>query len=108
MLLKNYHQVQLIATMVQLAKLKRFINFSALIYCPWWFLSTSAPDAPYNDLMLLKSVMDYAEVDKLMSNSAQKAVLRHLYGVPEMIPLFSVLWFPPTKEKESQKKTFTV
>ena len=54
------------ATMVQLAKLKPFINFSALIYCPWRFLSTSAPDAPYNDLMLLKSVMDFAEVDKLM------------------------------------------
>ena len=73
--MKNYHQVQLIATMVQFAKLKRYINFSALIYCPWWFLSTSAPDSSYNDLMLLKSIMDYAEVDELMSNSTEKAFL---------------------------------
>ena len=81
----------------------------ALNYCPWCFLSTSAPDAPYNDLMLLKSVMDYAELDKLMSNSAEKAFLRHLYAVPEMIPLSVFSSVVSTNEREKiAERAFTV
>ena len=40
--------------------------------------------------MLLKSIVGNAEVDKLVSNRAEKALLRHLwYIVPEMIPFSS-------------------
>ena len=73
-----------ITTTVQLAKLRRFTNFSTLIYCPSWFSTISAT----SHLMLLKFIMDYAKVDKLVSNSAEKALLQHLwYIVPKMILL---------------------
>ena len=95
--------------MVQLANLKPFVNFSALIYSPKWFLSSSAPYAPYNDLMLLKSVMNYTEVDKLMSNSAEKAFLRHLFIVPKMIPLSLFSFVVSTNKRERiAEKTVTV
>ena len=71
---------------------------------PWWFLSTSTPDGSYNDLMLLKSIMGYAEVDKLVSNSAEEALLRHLwYIAPEMIPLSLLSSVVSTTKKELQK-----
>ena len=71
--------------------------------------STSAPDALYNDLMLLKSVVDYAEVDKLMSNRAKKAFLRHFYIVPEMIILSLFSSVVSTNERERiAEKSFTV
>ena len=78
---------------------------------PWWFLSTSAPDAPYNNLLLLKSSMDYAEVDKLASNSAEKGAfatsLVLWYIVPEMIPL-SLLSSVVSPPKKNYRKNFTV
>ena len=99
----------LITAVVQLAKLKWYINFSALIYFRWWFLSSSAPYAPHNDFMLLRSVMDYVEIDKLMSNSAEKALLPHLYIVPEINPLSLFSSVVSTNERERiAEKTFTV
>ena len=58
--------------------------------------------------MLYKSVIDHAEVDKLMSNYeiAQKRHFCDIFILCQkwFLFLFSVLWFPPRKEKESQKK----
>ena len=96
--------IQLITTTVQLTKLKRFIILSALIYCQWWFLSTSAADAPYNDLMSLKSVMEYDEVDKLMSNNADKTFLRHLYIVPEIVSFSLFSSVVSTNERRKLEK----
>ena len=74
---------------------------------PWWFPSTSAPDAPYHDLMFLKPIINYAEVDTLVSNSAEKALLRRFwYFVPEMIPLSLLSSVVSNIEKELQCKPF--
>ena len=64
--------------------------------------------APHIDLMLLKSIMDYAEVDKLVSNSVEKALLQYLWFTePEIVPFSLFSSVVSTTEIESQK-TFTV
>ena len=61
----------------------------------------------YNDLMLLKSTMHYTEVDKLVSNSAEKAFLRHLWYSAKCDSSFSSLrWLSLSKKIESHKNFY--
>lgn len=98
-----------IATKQQISQLRRFVTFSALIYCPWWFTCMSAIDAPHNDLQFVKSIFQYAAVDELVSNSAKKAILRHLwYLTPEMIPMALFSDLVSNSEKKEMAKRLLV
>jgi len=46
-----------IASKQQIFLLRRFIIFSALIYCPWWFTCIYAIDVPHHDLEILKRLL---------------------------------------------------
>ena len=71
-----------------LCKLKRFVNFCVKIYIPWWIACTSASSAPRRDLMLMKELLQYKEIDNGTSESALKAISRHLwYLCEELVPL---------------------
>ena len=52
------------------------------------FGSTSASSAPRRDLMLMKELLQYKEIDNGTSESALKAISRHLwYLCEELVPL---------------------
>ena len=91
-----------IATTHQISQLRRFITFSSPIYCPRKFTSTSAIDTPFNDLQFIKAIVQYAQIDELVSASARKAFNRHLwYFAPEMILyLCLVILFLTLKRKK--------
>lgn len=77
----------------QMKKLLEFVIFATHIYSAWWFTCPSSVDAPYNDLNFYKQLINYSIVNVKVSQSAMKAMGRHLwYLTAEMVPLalFSV------------------
>lgn len=90
-----------ITTRAQTAKVRDFVNFATLIYSTWWMTCSSATDAPWNDLMMFRSLLMYADVHPKISESALKAFKRHLwYLTEEMVPL--ALWstkVPPAEQR---------
>lgn len=59
--------------------LERFCIFVALIYTKHWNRCSIAVDAPYNDLMLMKELDEYMEIDEEIANVALAAHKRHLW-----------------------------
>lgn len=59
--------------------LERFCIFVALIYTKHWNRCSNAVDAPYNDLQLLKELLEYMEIDEEIANVALAAHKRHLW-----------------------------
>ena len=88
----------------QLTQLRRFVNFTSIIYSYWWATCCSSLDAPYNDLYLYKSLLMYREVDKVVADSAIKAFFRHrwyLTGEWVVLSLFSEK--VPIQQKEKMR-----
>jgi len=91
------------------ALLGRCCRFSALIYCSWWFSCDSAVDAPFNNLQFYKFILQYAEIDEAVSNSAKIAFQCHLwYLTPEMIPLSLFSDLVASLKDELAKKLLSV
>ena len=89
----------------QASKIRSFANFATLIYSQWWLTCPSAVDAPWNDLELYKNLSHYSLYDKHVSNSALKALRRHLwYLTEEMIPLALFSDVAPAEEKRTIAK----
>lgn len=59
--------------------LERFCIFVALIYTKHWNRCSIAVDAPYNDLMLMKELDEYMEIDEEIATVALAAHKRHLW-----------------------------
>ena len=57
----------IIATRQQLAKVKDFLLFMALIYGSWWYSCHSTGDAPWNELKLYKNLLMYNAVNHYSS-----------------------------------------
>ena len=77
-----------ITTKHQLPKLRDFANFATLVYSSWWLSAGSAVDAPHNDLLLYKQILNYRAVNQTVSDSALSAFTRHLwYLTAEMVPI---------------------
>lgn len=90
-----------ITTNSQVPKLRQFVNFVVLVYCKWWFQCTVAVDAPWNTLDLYKSILMYGSINKVISDSAQRTLKRHLwYITPEMVPLALFSSKVPNIEKQ--------
>ena len=72
----------------QVVKLQELAKFTCLVYCKWWFECTEAVDSTYNLLKLYHNILDYSLVNSAVSQSAEKALKRHLWFLtPDMIPL---------------------
>ena len=72
----------------QTSKIKEMVTFIVLIYVNWWVQCSSALNAPYNDLKLIKKIAIYRSINETISESAFSAFTRHLwYLSSEMIPL---------------------
>lgn len=77
-----------VAKVQQRKKLRQFVNFCTLIYCPWWMKCSAATEAPWNDVVLYQNLLSYRDIDSVVAESALKAMKRHLwYLSAEMIPL---------------------
>lgn len=91
-----------VTTKRQVAKIRDFVNFATVIYSSWWMSCNSAVDAPWHDLKLICSLLQYNAVNSTVASSALSAFKNHLwYLTAEMVPLslFSQL-VPATERRE--------
>jgi len=90
----------------QLKKIKDFVKFSIFNYVPWWFASSKVAEAPYNDILLINSMLNYAQINVICSSAALKGLSKHLwYLTEELAPLilFSDVVDDGTKQKVAEK-----
>jgi hypothetical protein len=77
-----------ITTAAQQTNWRSFVTFVCLIYSAWWTTCRSAVDAPWHDLGLYQNLLKYALISSEISDSAIRALNRHLwYLCSEMVPL---------------------
>ena len=63
----------------QLPRMERFVTFVAFVYVPWWLSCPLAADAPSNDLLLLRRLHEFIEVDAVPARAGIKAFNRHTW-----------------------------
>ena len=69
-------------------KMERFVTFVTFVYIPWWLTCPLAADAPTIDLLLLRRLHEFVEVDAVAPHAAIKAFNRHTwYLTEEVVPL---------------------
>lgn len=69
-------------------KLLEFALFVAVIYCKFWNRCTNAPDAPVNDLELIKELRQYSTHNPNMANAVLTAFEKHLWYLgDELVPI---------------------
>ena len=91
-----------VTTPQQLTRLRDFVLFATIIYSSWWMTCSSATDAPWNDLTLYKKLLAYDAVNATVSQSAIRALKRHLwYLTQEMIPLALFSEMVPKAERQA-------
>ena len=72
----------------QQEKISRFTQFVVFTYLPWWLTSSVSSSAPFNDLLLVKSLNSYKLIDELLANTALQAPSRHTWYLSEkLVPL---------------------
>ena len=77
-----------ITTHGQECNVRAFATFVTHVYVEWWLTCKQAVDSPWNDLQLYKRLLKYEAVDKVIAQSAVRALNRHLwYLTAEMVPL---------------------
>ena len=65
-----------------------FCIFAANVYVPAWIACPIASDAPVNDLMLLRTIKQYAEINQTISRAAFKMLQNHTWYLgSELVPL---------------------
>lgn len=81
---------QLSLSVSELDGLKNICLFVVKVYAKWWFMSSSAIGAPYNDLCFLKELKQYENVNARVSSSALKKFCQHLWYLNEEICMLSL------------------
>ena len=91
-----------ITTCHQVRKIRAFTTFITHVYSVWWLTCRNTVDSPYNDLQLYKRLLEYETVDKVISQSAIRALNRHLwYLTEEMVPLALFSKLVPSTERRA-------
>ena len=67
----------------ELRSIRRFATFVALVYMEHWFRSPNSTSAPHNDLILMKKLRKYREIDSEVAKCAEKAMAGHLWYLSE-------------------------
>lgn len=63
--------------------IREIIKFLLKVYQKYWFTSTSAILAPYNDLSLLQDIVDFAEINPEISKVTFSSFSHHLWYLNE-------------------------
>ena len=63
-------------------KSKQFVDFIVHIYVPWWFTCSISAAAPCNDLLLIKNLNRYMDVNNNVAQAALKARFGEGFGKP--------------------------
>ena len=90
--------------------MKRFVQFAVFCYFPWWSTAPVTSSAPHNYLLLLKSLENYKQYDKVCAGAAIKAFSNHLWYLTEELVvsgLFSSCVTDETKSKMAEKMRCT-
>ena len=72
--------------------LRRICLFITTIYACFWFSAPLTTEAPINDLLLLKVIENYCQVDSKVANVAKNKIKLQLWYLSEdlvALPLFS-------------------
>ena len=72
-----YHQFHV--TDRELRSIRRLATFLALVYMEHWFDSSNSTSAPHNDMILMKKLRKYKEIDSEVVKCAEKAMAGHLW-----------------------------
>ena len=83
--------------------------FTVSVYVQWWLVCPVPASAPVNDLILVESLVKFAEHDSTLVENACMAFSRHTwYLAEELIPLalFSSMVAIETKEEMSKSILF--
>lgn len=81
---------QLELTLSLVTKLRRVVQFIALLYVPAWLAAPVTADAPVNDLTLYQRLLRYKAVDKEIAGAALKALRRHLWYLRPQTVMFAL------------------
>ena len=86
----------------QVPKVRAFATFVTHVYIIWWLTCKQTVDSPWNDLQLYQCLLAYESVDKLIANSAIRALNRHLwYLTAKMVPLALYSTRVPFSERQA-------
>ena len=86
----------------QAEKVQRFVRFVVLCYASWWLTAPVPAEAPCNDLVLLKALYEYLEVDEACARAAFAALARHLWYLTEELVLLTL--FSSTVPEETKDR----
>lgn len=75
--------------------------FTVLVYVRAWFSAPLSASAPNNDLLLLKSIVDYHRINPMLSDVAYKKFSAHLWYLSE--ELIGLSFFDPCVSAESKR-----
>lgn len=70
--------------------LERFCIFGALIYVKHWNRCSNPVDAPFNDLVLMKEIDEYKQIDEEIADVALQAHKRHLWYLSDELVVLSL------------------
>lgn len=73
-----------------LESIERFCMFAALVYVKHWNRCCSAVDAPHNDLLLWKELVEYQQIDANIADAALRAHHRHLWYLSDELVVLSL------------------
>ena len=91
-----------VTTHQQPGKIRQFVNFATLVYSEWWMTCSSAVDAPWYDLQLVRKLLKYKTVNPNVAESALRAFKQHLwYLTGEMVPLALFSSVVPVSERRA-------
>ena len=65
--------------------IRRITIFIIFIYLKFWFQAPNPTDAPLNDLIMLKILENYEEIDSVLSKIAQTKFKNHLRYLSEYL-----------------------
>ena len=86
----------------QLTKVRKFVQFVAYCYVPWWLTAPISTSAPRNDLELICSFIEYQKTEPTIGYAALNAMKGHMwYLTEELVPLSL---FSSSVTNESKKK----
>ena len=63
--------------------LERFTQFASLVFVPHWLTAPINADAPANDLRLIKTLIQYREIDVQLAEACLQTMHRHLWYLCE-------------------------
>ncbi|XP_074101181.1 uncharacterized protein LOC141528828 [Cotesia typhae] len=74
----------------ELHGLRHFCIFIVTLYLKAWFSSTSATTAAYHDLQFMKNLLEYKNINPLISSATCEKMISHLWYLSDELAILSL------------------